>query len=186
MDQIVDKAPFVEGLGLTSLRVRLLRICLAVVFVGITTSSWAASVTTSEQKMGLYSLIDSLTDSATLNRSIIEQLTGTKLSMSSSGVFNRYEAHNIMLTDASIELIDYREPSSNVATRGALLVLTLADTCVRKDDVFAHYSPLAISSTPSGHSLDEQTYFSKSGPRGRLSFGFMERSRDCLKTVIIE
>ena len=87
-----------------------------------------------------------------------------------------YTASDIELKDATIEFLDFRGPK--------LLVLSLKPGCIPRSRTFADFGPLTISGVPSGHRVDEQTYFSKPEAWGTLAFGFPENFSDCLKTVV--
>lgn len=160
---------------------------VACVAIGIFMSVSAVARATMEgnQKAVLYRLIQQLIDAPYLSRSVVERLTGAKLSLVSRDVFDFYEARNVKLKGATIDLIDYREPSRvGRAVRGPFFATTLGGACIHKSEIFSLYRHLAITDVPRGHSLDEETAFSKAEPWGRVSFGFSERSPDCLKSVV--
>jgi hypothetical protein len=107
----------------------------------------------------------------------VESLLGEKLSpvSASSG---EYTAHDIKFEDATIELLDYRGAN--------FLSLKLSGGCVSRAKVLEDYKPLTIAGVPSGHSADEQTYFSKPEKWGELAFGFPENNSKCLRTVVFK
>lgn len=65
------------------------------------------------------------------------------------------------------------------------LVLNLGGSCTTLDTVREHYSDLRITEHPHGHSLDEATSYSAFPEWGKLSFGFLERNRNCLAYVVL-
>ena len=158
----------------------------AAIAIIILTATWsrAADVSTSNPERSLYGLIRTTVDSPKLDRNVIEQLFGVRLSLVSSDYFDRYEAHAVKLNEGVVELIDYREPSSvGGASAGPILVMKIGGNCIKKSDIFSRYMLSEISNVPHGHSLDEETVFLIREPWGGLSFGFSERSPDCLRTV---
>lgn len=84
--------------------------------------------------------------------------------------------------EVEIESIDLRVSKDKANSR--MMVLKLAGNCVRKADVLGRNHDLAITDHPRGRSLDEETSYSVEKPWGKLSFGFAERSPDCLRSVV--
>lgn len=99
--------------------------------------------------------------------------------------FSFYTAGGVALDQGVvIEKIDLRlrrEPPDP-----GFLVLTFAGTCVNKAEVMRRYGGLSLTEYPRGRSLDEEAHYSRSEPWGDLSFGFAERARDCLRSVVFK
>lgn len=99
--------------------------------------------------------------------------------------FSFHTAGGIALAEGVvIEKLDLRLRKES--PHPGFLVLTLAGTCVTKAEVMRRYSGLNLTDYPRGRSLDEEAHFSRSEPWGTLSFGFAERARDCLRSVVFD
>ncbi len=133
----------------------------------------------------LTSIVDTLRSAERLNRSTIEVAIGAPLAQTSeNGSFTFFEGHDVTLSDATIGLVDYREPrAGGNATAGALLTLTLTRGCPARAQVEHRYGPLSVAGVPRGRSLDEETQLARPEPWGRLSFGFAERTPTCLTSI---
>lgn len=86
--------------------------------------------------------------------------------------------------EVEIESIELRVGKDKANSR--LMVLKLAGNCIRKADVLGRNDDLAMTDHPRGRSLDEETSYSVEKPWGKLSFGFAERSPDCLRSVVFD
>jgi hypothetical protein len=66
------------------------------------------------------------------------------------------------------------------------LILNLADdaACFTRKRIEQTYPGLFLTNAPHGHSLEEEANFSSKQSWGRLSFGFKEKRRDCLSSII--
>jgi hypothetical protein len=166
---------------------------LKAIAIGLATSSIIAIPAASSQaetvntipNSDIYALVNSLVASPPLGRDVVERALGIKMSLVSEGTFNDYSAHGVDLGRETLELVDFREPSTNGgAKRGPMLALKLGDSCVARSEVLARYEGLVIADVPRDRSANEQTYYARQEPWGTLSFGFQVRSPDCLKTVV--
>jgi len=73
----------------------------------------------------------------------------------------------------------------NARNSEAILILDVVKTCPCKDDVLRRYPGAVISNHPRGHSLDEETSYTVERQWGGLTFGFKERSPECLSSVTV-
>jgi len=138
---------------------------------------------TSSPGPGLYAVIDTLVASPPRNRSAVEQILGTGLTLSSAGGFNFYEAGNVVLDDATLTSVDYREPGADEHEFGPLLVLTIDGECFAQTDLVVRYGFDAVRS-PTGHGAAELRHWIRHQPWGELSFGFSTGDDGCLKEVV--
>lgn len=164
----------------------LLMVLMTVVAFSFTSSCAGNRIMTDHPK-SLYALIDALiVASPPLDRAMVERLTGAKLMLvSSNAATNFYETHDIKLEDTSIELIDYRDsPVGYMATSGPLLNFELTNSCFSRKDIITRYGTTEIT-PPSPHGIGSETEFKRLEPWGYVSFGFSQRSPDCLKSVVI-
>jgi hypothetical protein len=137
---------------------------------------------------GFFSQLDQLIAYPVIDRSVIKRVTGAELELdSSNSSTNFWVTGSVKLGDVLLDTIDYRDavPGGD-GIGGALVGFNLGGECVPRKDVLRHYKALAVTDQPTGRSLDEQTYYTRPEPWGGLSFGFAERSPDCLKTVIFD
>ncbi|WP_076070849.1 hypothetical protein [Sphingomonas montana] len=130
-------------------------------------------------------LIQRIRGAGHIDRPAVEAITGAALKpTTATNSFQSYAADGI-LSGTLVLSVELREPKpGSNATAGPLLLLRIVKGCPARKDVVAHYAPLAISQTPRGGSLDEETSWSRKEPWGQLSFGFAERAPDCLSTVV--
>lgn len=76
--------------------------------------------------------------------------------------------------------IDKRDPAHI-----HMMIFQVDGTCVSVEELKQHYPGIKITDTPRGRSLAENTYYSVINADGRVSFGFPESDRHCLRSVII-
>jgi hypothetical protein len=101
-----------------------------------------------------------------------------------SGPFRQYKGRVEPGPDGRSIDVEYRMPQTAAASAGPLLILKLDGPCLAKAEVQNRYGPLQITDVPRGKSLDEEASFSRTYAWGTLSFGFAERNRDCLRTIV--
>lgn len=132
----------------------------------------------------LWTLVDDLPTKVPLERDTLQTHLGVVLREKGSNAYtDMYEGGPVHLKgEVEIESIDLRVSKDKANSR--LMVLKLAGNCVRKTDVLGRHHDLAITDHPRGRSLDEETSYSVEKPWGKLSFGFAERSPDCLRSVV--
>lgn len=132
----------------------------------------------------LYGLIDGLlVATPPLDKASVVRLTGAKLvSVEDNDAFIFYEAQNIKLKDATIDLIDYREPvAGGTATKGPFLGLYFKNSCFKREEMSSHYGSLKLKHlTP-----DWPTSYSRSEPWGESLFIFLADEPFCLKEIVI-
>lgn len=135
-----------------------------------------AAPTTAE----IAAIVDRLRGLRTLDRTNVEQVLGRRLTRTDGNqAFTFWGAAGRGL----VAKIDFREPvRGGTATAGPILVLILGG-CVSRREIESRFGPLAITGTPRGRSLDEETALSREESLGRLSFGFAERKPDCLRSL---
>lgn len=133
----------------------------------------------------LNTVIKALRSAGDLDRAAVEHATGATLAATSeNAAFAMFEGHDVKLDDVTLGFIDLRHPKpGETATGGALLNLRITHGCPKRAAIEAKYGPFQITGVPRGRSLDEETSLSREEPWGRLSFGFAERTPDCLTTV---
>ena len=102
-------------------------------------------------------------------------------------VFISYSNSGLMLDGkVNIENIEARVFRKNRENIPFLLSLQISGICITKAELKLHYSDLTLTDTPRGRSLEEETsYSTRRNDNGvRLSFGFAEKSPDCLRSVV--
>lgn len=141
---------------------------------------------TSMKTFDLWTLVDDLPTRMPLKRDKLQTLLGVALREKESNAYtDMYEGGPVYLKgEVEIESIDLRVSKDQANSR--LMVLNLAGSCVRKADVLGRNPDLAITDHPRGRSLDEKTSYSLEKSWGKLSFGFAERSPDCLRSVVFD
>lgn len=141
---------------------------------------------TNMKTVDLWTLVDDLPTKMPLERDTLQTLLGVVLREKGSNAYtDMYEGGPVHLKgEVEIESIDLRVSKDKANSR--LMVLKLAGNCVRKADVLGRHHHLAITDPPRGRSLDEETSYSVERPWGKLSFGFAERSPDCLRSVVFD
>lgn len=122
-----------------------------------------------------------------IDRVTVEKITGTKLSQSAeNNNYLTYQSNNVQADTLKLS-VELREPNRNGdPTNGSLLILRILSGCPARSVVEARYTPWTISNVPRGGSLDEETSWSRRETWGKLSFGFAERSPDCLSTIVFD
>lgn len=99
--------------------------------------------------------------------------------------FGFYEASDLALSrGVTLEKLDLRIRKEQ--PHPGFLVLTIGGACVPRAEVMGRYDGLQLAGVPRGRSLDEETSWSRQESWGKLSFGFSERARDCLRSVVFE
>lgn len=66
----------------------------------------------------------------------------------------------------------------------SILILRVSEKYIGRDEIFAHYPGLVLTSIPRGHSTDEETSYAIERKWGRLSFGFKESDPNYLSSII--
>jgi hypothetical protein len=67
----------------------------------------------------------------------------------------------------------------------AVFVLTIApEAAPSKEDVFARFEDLKLTAAPTGRSIAEEAEYSRKESWGLLAFGFAERARKKLRSII--
>ncbi len=139
------------------------------------------------KQLDVWNLVDDLPTHAPFDKEKIEQALGIVL-VPHEQISNQYvtalKGRPVHLAqDVEIEAVSFRV-SVKEPTETWLLHLTVAGQCVARRDILARYPRLEITSAPRGRSLDEQTYYSRIEPWGKMSFGFAERDPECLSSVL--
>jgi hypothetical protein len=145
----------------------------------------------------LESVIVKLSDGSMPSRASVERILGVKLKpMKKDRIaipnphFTTYVSSARLLADARLVEVELRvaKPGA-VVTAGPLLILSVDDRskqCVDRATALETYGPLELSQTPKGHSVNEQTSYSRTTSWGKFSIGFAERSPDCLASVVFD
>lgn len=134
--------------------------------------------------LDLWTVIDYLPTRLPFSTDKIESALNVVLAKDSENeYFSFYKASDLALSNGSvIESIDLRIKKEQ--PHPGFLVIKLAGACVPKSEVMQRYEGLKLTEYPRGRSLDEEASFSRREVWGRISFGFSERARDCLRTVV--
>jgi hypothetical protein len=134
--------------------------------------------------LDLWTVIDYLPTRVPFATDKIESALNVVLTRDSENeYFTFYKATDLALSHGVvIENIDLRIKKEQ--PHPGFLVLTLSGACVPKAEVFSRYENLELTGYPRGRSLDEEASYSRMESWGKLSFGFSERARDCLRTVV--
>jgi len=157
--------------------------------VSLAISATACATTLQErEEMDMYNttlwqLIDTLVDQSSLSPDKIRQVLPIEFLEQDRNVnFSFNESGPLRLVDqVEIRKIDLRFKHKNEIQ--GLLILEFASTgaCVTLDEVFTHYPDVI----PSQEAHGLFTYWTTYPPKGKLSFGFKESSRECLASVVI-
>jgi hypothetical protein len=139
------------------------------------------------KSLDLWTVVDYLPTRLPFKKESIEKALGIVLlpKGASGDVFAFFAGGPVLLQgERQIENVDLRV--RNEQPHPGFLALSLSGACVSRKEVLERSKGLAISATPRGRSLDEQTYWSKQESWGKLSFGFAERNPDCLRSVVFD
>ena len=141
----------------------------------------AACVTSLENDF-IFEKITSFEQMTVISRRGIESLIGSRfIEVQGTGSMGNFAISEKEISPhAGFSGADLRV---NARTSEAILVLDVVDTCPGKHDVLRRYPGAVISNHPRGHALDEETSYTVERQWGRLTFGFKERSPDCLSSV---
>ncbi|KQW03099.1 hypothetical protein [Rhizobacter sp. Root1221] len=134
--------------------------------------------------LDLWTVIDYLPTRLPFATDKIESALNVVLARDSENeYFTFYKGTDLALShDVVIETLDLRIKKEQ--PHPGFLVLTLSGACVPKSAVFGRYENLQLTDYPRGRSLDEEASYTRVESWGKLSFGFAERARDCLRTVV--
>lgn len=164
------------------------RLLASLLLASLLTGAQAAGRTpqgTSRMKtLDLWTVIDYLPTRLPFSTDKIESALNVVLAKDSENeYFSFYKAQDLALSNGVvIEAIDLRIRKEQ--PHPGFLVIRLAGACVPRAEVLRRYEGLDITDHPRGRSLDEQTSYSRREVWGKLSFGFAERSPDCLRSVV--
>lgn len=134
--------------------------------------------------LDLWTVIDYLPTRLPFSTDKIESALNVVLAKDSENeYFSFYKAGDLALSNGVvIESIDLRIRKEQ--PHPGFMVLRLTGTCVAKAEVMRRYEGLKLTEYPRGRSLNEQAHFSRRESWGEISFGFAERARDCLRSVV--
>jgi hypothetical protein len=119
-----------------------------------------------------------------LDRAAVERIVGAKLDLKRSlQGFEILEARNVRAGPLELRAELRQSTGDARSSSGSLLIMEVTSGCARREDVLARYGPLELTDVPRGRSLDEKISWSREEPWGKLSFGFAEKDRDCLRSV---
>jgi hypothetical protein len=121
-----------------------------------------------------------------LDHAIVARTLGLRLRpVSETSAFRTFVAVAAGMDGLAI-VTEWREPiPGRGATAGPLLSLSITGECRDLPALARHYGPLTVTDTPHHGLPGEQTYWSRTERWGRLSFGFAERARNCLSTIVL-
>ncbi|WP_241017006.1 hypothetical protein [Paraburkholderia sp. Ac-20342] len=144
-----------------------------------------------QPSMTLWIAIDTLAQQIPFSRNKVENTLSTHLVKGDTSknpiqntAFQFYTGSPVRLADGiTISNVDLR--IRHRPGHPGFLVLNLGGSCTTLDAVREHYRDLRITEHPHGHSLDEATSYSAFLEWGKLSFGFLERNRNCLAYVVL-
>jgi hypothetical protein len=136
---------------------------------------------------GIHQILTKLRQQGSFTQARVNELLKTKLvEKDRNDYFAFLENGEIQVEGGMIlEKVDLRlridgEPHSG------FLALSVAKPCISRDEIFAKYGKLNLTSAPTGRSLDEQHAYSLEDSWGKMSFGFAERKPDCLSSIVLE
>ena len=138
--------------------------------------------------ISLWQVIDLLTQQIPFSRQKIKATLSTQL-IEVEDVFNKlyhfYKSVSIQLAGGVvISNVDLR--IKRYGNHPGFLVLRIDGICITVEELRKQYGDLQITQVPHGRSLDEETSLSSSLSWGKLSFGFKERSPNCLATIAFD
>lgn len=162
----------------------LVPLLLASLLTGAPAASRTPQGTSRMKTLDLWTVIDYLPTRLPFSTDKIESALNVVLAKDSENeYFSFYKAQDLALSNGVvIESIDLRIKKEQ--PHPGFLVIQLAGACVPRAEVLRRYEGLDITDHPRGRSLDEQTSYSRREVWGKLSFGFAERSPDCLRSVV--
>lgn len=134
----------------------------------------------------IWTLLDDLPSRMPLDPEPVQNAFGVALRHVSANEFvDFFEGGPVPLADGvDVQNLDLRVHKDEPLQR--LLVLTIGSRCVERSAVLARYDSLQITDHPRSTFPDQQTYWSKQQPWGKLSFGFAQGNPDCLRTVVLD
>jgi len=146
--------------------------------------SGCATVPAEQSRSDIARLVGELSvDPLTL--AIAEKAFGTKLvEAQGTSRLRLYQADNLRYGKLQISHVSYSDPLPN-AQFGPLITLDFSGPCLKRQGVLDQFQGLVVTQAPRGHSIREETVYSRQTAVGRLSFGFAESAPDCLRSVTI-
>ena len=146
------------------------------------------STSNAEPKMKLEELVQKLEDANPWTVERVESVLGARLALvRSNDVFTVHTSGQFLFEEGLI--VEEVHLRLTVATNGMIrLIVSLSDeaSCFTLDRIKRTYPDTKMSpyGFPRGHSLNEKTYFWTKRPWGHIAFGFKERRRDCLSSIV--
>ncbi|MDM0110636.1 hypothetical protein QTI66_00665 [Variovorax sp. J22R133] len=139
------------------------------------------------KKPGLWEMVRSLSSEAPFTREKVQTAISVELleAESNGGPFRFYRAGPIQLDEGVVlSKVDLRIKRTGV--HPGFLVLEVGGACLPLAKVREQYGTMHVTGAPRGRSPDDATTYSSPEPWGHLSFGFRERSPDCLAYIAFE
>lgn len=134
---------------------------------------------------GVSQLIRDIAGAGSISRQRLEQVFQTAFIEAQGTKYLRvFEAQNVRYGTLEFERISYKDPIYG-ANFGPRMTAMLKGKCLQRVAIMSEFKSLAITQTPNGHSMEEETVYSRDYPRGKLSFGFAEAAPDCLRSITI-
>ena len=143
---------------------------------------------TKQMNKNIWQAIEALVQQIPFSKQKVEAALSTVLTEKEDD-FNKlflfYKSAPIQLTEGLvISGVDLR--IKREGGHPGFLVLAVEGACITPAQLREHYKELQITQVPRGRSLEEETTFTQTLPWGKLSFGFKERNRDCLASIVFE
>jgi hypothetical protein len=136
--------------------------------------------------MKLETLIQKLSDVYPWTVHAVERVLGTKLSNDRPYMDNSFFStkrlayeEGLLVNEVEVRIIE----STGKTVR---LILSLADdaACFTRKRIEQTYPDIFLTDVPRGRSMEDKAYFTTKRPWGELSFGFKEKRRDCLSSIV--
>lgn len=157
---------------------------LATLFVG---TGFAQSESIHMKQLDIWTVVNYLPTRLPFAKESVEKSLNVVLIAKATGndVFTFFEGGPVPLADSRrLEKIDLRIRREQ--PHPGFLMLSVAGSCIPREEVLDRYKGLSITSVPRGRSPDEQTYWSREDAWGWIRFGFAERNPDCLSSVVFD
>jgi hypothetical protein len=131
----------------------------------------------------LLSLLDRLDRASPFAKADLAKSLGVNIwTKRSSGILDIFTVSDIVVGNIlRIDEVEFRQVPNR---KGYTAILKLETTCIMRADIIKEYPDVKITGIPHGHSLEEETTFSTVREWGQLSFGFKERDRDCISSIM--
>lgn len=138
-----------------------------------------------ETPSSLYQLVDALVKKPPNNHEIVEQASGTKLTVyNRNSAFVHFQGLGNLSSIGAYSIDVYELVVGGDATGSPHVLIWLNDfSCIRRSEIVAQYGAMDLIALPSAHATDGLDEYSMDEPWGKVIFGFRTLSSNCLKRI---